>query len=396
MTVRTEERTSGAGAATRPVDDAERLAALAIQAIQGIGATYAKRLVDEAGSFRAVFEAGGDLAERAGVPHAYAARISANRDKAFERAEKQLTSARAAGMMVRVLTEPGYPGQLREIPDPPPALYIYGEAIPSDDLAIGIVGTRKATQTGLAMAEELARELAASGITVVSGLALGVDAAAHKGALDTDGGRTIAVLGTGADVCYPPGNRNLYDRIIKSNCGAVVSEFSPGTKPEAFHFPIRNRIISGLSLGVVVVEAPERSGALITARVAIEQGREVFAIPHSARSGAGAGTNRLIREGAHLVERVEDILSVIDYQARLLAARHAKRARAPSTQIAATGPGASAIFELIRDGVHNMDDLVARSGQAVSAVLAELTRLELDGRIRRTAVSTFQTAGRTA
>lgn len=375
------------------MNSAEQLAAVALQNISGIGPTYAKRLVDEAGSFGAVFGGGEELAERAGIPPALGGRMVAGKKAAFEKAEKQLAQARQRGMTVVVPTEDRYPARLKEIPDPPMALYIYGEATPQDELAIGVVGTRKATAGGLAMAREIARELASSGITIVSGLALGIDASAHEGAKEADGGRTIAVLGTGADVCYPPGNRSIYERLARGEDGAIVSEFPPGTKPEPFHFPIRNRVISGLSLGVVVIEAPERSGALITAHVAMEQGREVFAVPHPARSAAGAGANKLIREGAHLVERVEDILSVIDYQARLLRSRQT----APKPEVVESGDRpTSRIYELVRDGVQGLDEIVEKSGQAVSAVLAELTRLELDGRIRRVASSTFRTVGRQA
>lgn len=375
----------------------ERLAALALQNIPGIGPTYAKRLIESTGSFVKVFEDGLRTVSRAEedvdtslrIPAAYLERIKTHKDQAFDLAERQLRQAEAAGLKVIILTQPEYPARLKEIPDPPAALYIYGEAEPADELSLGVVGTRKATETGLKFAKEISYELASAGINVVSGLALGVDAAAHKGAMEAEGGRTWAVLGTGADVCYPPRNRNIYDMIIKDRRGVIVSEFPPGAEPEAYHFPLRNRIISGLTLGVVVIEAPERSGALITARMAVEQGRDVFAVPHPARSVAGAGTNRLIREGAHLIEKVEDILSVIEHEARRIIGRSpSSRHAAPPS--AAVADSSSRIFELIQTGVSGLDELVVRSGQGVSAVLAELTRLEIDGRIRRAAASTYQ------
>jgi len=223
---------------------------------------------------------------------------------------------------------------------------------------------------------------------------LGIDAAAHSGAMDAEGGRTWAVLGTGADVCYPARNQKIYDRLLKDERGVIVSEYPPGTQPVPYHFPIRNRVISGLTLGVIVVEAPERSGALITARLAVEQGREVFAVPQPARSVFGAGANRLIQEGAHLVERVEDILSVIEPEVRRMVGRRLRR-QTPDEPVAVAGP-ASAIYELLKGGVTGLDDLVDQSRLAVPAVLSELTRLEIVGRIRRTSAGTFEAVKRTA
>ena len=372
----------------------ERLAALALQNIPGIGPTYAKRLVEQAGSLKAVFEAGADLSESSNIPAAYLDTIRSRRRAAFELAGQQLEAARKLGQTVVALTEDGYPARLKEIPDPPVALYIYGEALPTDALSLGVVGTRKATPGGVKFAREIGLELASAGITVVSGLALGIDAAAHSGAMDAEGGRTWAVLGTGADVCYPARNQKIYDRLLKDERGVIVSEYPPGTQPVPYHFPIRNRVISGLTLGVIVVEAPERSGALITARLAVEQGREVFAVPQPARSVFGAGANRLIQEGAHLVERVEDILSVIEPEVRRMVGRRLRR-QTPDEPVAVAGP-ASAIYELLKGGVTGLDDLVDQSRLAVPAVLSELTRLEIVGRIRRTSAGTFEAVKRTA
>lgn len=371
--------------------DEELLAAMALQHVPGIGPTYIKRLIEETGSFVKIFEGDFGPPDKPGddgirIPAAYLARIKPNRNRSYELAGKQLESARKLGLNAVYLTQPEYPRRLKEIPDPPAVLYIYGEAEPSDELSLGVVGTRKATESSLKFANEIGYELASAGITVVSGLALGVDAAAHKGAMDADGGRTWAVLGTGVDVCYPPRNRNIYERIIKEGRGVIVSDFPPGTTPEPHHFPLRNRIISGLTLGVVVVEAPEKSGALITARMAVEQGRDVFAVPHSARSVTGAGTNRLIREGAHLIESIDDILSVIEPEVRRLIGHRAADGRGRPT----VEPSKSAVYDLLQTGVTGLDDLVARSGAGVSAVLSELTRLEIDGRIRRVAAGTYE------
>jgi len=199
----------------------------------------------------------------------------------------------------------GYPANLAQIHNPPAALYVNGELLKQDEAAVALVGTRRATYYGMQVCQKLAYELALQGITIVSGMALGIDTAAHKGALKA-GGRTIAVLGSGHANIYPRQNINLYKEIAKS--GAVVSEFPNATRPDKWHFPRRNRIISGLSLGVVVVEAPKKSGALITADFALEQGREVFALPGKISSMTSEGTNHLIKEGAKLVEDVDDII----------------------------------------------------------------------------------------
>lgn len=207
------------------------------------------------------------------------------------------------------LTDEGYPTNLKYIYDPPPALYIKGNIIPQDNIAIAIVGSRQASYYGLKNAQELAFELAAKGITIISGLARGVDSAAHRGALKA-GGRTIAVLGSGLNMIYPVENKGLAEEISQN--GAVISEFSQDTPPHRQNFPRRNRIISGLSLGVLVVEAAKRSGALITVGFALEQGREVFALPGKIDSFTSQGTHDLIKQGAKLVESTEDIIEELE------------------------------------------------------------------------------------
>jgi len=215
------------------------------------------------------------------------------------------------GIAVIGVTEAAYPARLRAIPDPPCALFVKGALLSDDARAIAIVGSRRASPYGRHVAAELAAGLAGRGFTVVSGMALGADAAAHEGCLRA-GGRTLAVLGAGVDVIYPPEHTALYARIAAA--GAIISEFSPGTPPSRHSFPQRNRVISGLALGVVVVEAPENSGALITAEHAMEQGREVFAVPGSVNSAQSRGTHRLLRDGAKLVESVDDILEELQLQ----------------------------------------------------------------------------------
>ncbi len=215
--------------------------------------------------------------------------------------------ARLQQLDIRLLpiSDPDYPARLRAIPDPPYVLFVKGELPPAEQPAIAIVGARRASPYGRHVAAELAAGLAKRGIVVVSGMALGADAAAHEGCLRA-GGRTIAVLGCGVDVVYPPEHTQLYDRIVAQ--GAVISEAPPGSPPTRGCFPIRNRIISGLALGVVVVEASEKSGALITADHALEQGREVYAVPGSVNSPESRGAHKLLRDGAKLVESIEDIL----------------------------------------------------------------------------------------
>jgi DNA processing protein len=211
----------------------------------------------------------------------------------------------ACGASLVTLDDTAYPWHLGEIYDPPLALFVRGELRPEDEHAVAIVGTRRPTPYGIRMAEKLGRELAARGVTVVSGLASGIDAAAHRGAIEA-GGRTIAVLGNGVDVVYPRENRELTDHVIAHGC--ILSQFPMGMQPNKGHFPRRNRVISGMTLGTVVVQAPQDSGALITAHAAVEQGREVFAVPGEAGVHASEGPHALIREGAKLVESAQDIL----------------------------------------------------------------------------------------
>ncbi|MGI6643773.1 MAG: DNA-processing protein DprA [Bacillota bacterium] len=209
----------------------------------------------------------------------------------------------------------GYPENLIGLPDSPSCLYVQGEVLPSDRLAVAIVGTRSPTPIGRVIAFELARDLALVGVTIVSGLAAGIDGEAHRGALST-GGRTIACLGAGPDVIYPKQHQDLYQLVPRS--GALVSEYPPGTPPAPWRFPARNRIISGMSLGVVVVEAGEKSGALLTADWALKQGRPVMAVPGSPKFGASVGSNRLIQDGAYLVMSADDVLSFLGQEGECL------------------------------------------------------------------------------
>ena len=221
---------------------------------------------------------------------------------------EDLTLVEKNGIGMVTFSDGNYPDLLRHIHDPPPVLYVYGK-LRSDSLNIAIVGSRHATSYGLTVTEQLSSALSQRGFTIVSGMARGIDSAAHAGTLAA-GGRTIAVLGCGLGTIYPAENKTLFHRIAER--GAVVSEFSYVTPPDAHHFPIRNRIISGLSLGTVIVEATHQSGSLITARLAAEQGREVFAVPGSVNSFKSMGTHRLIKQGAKLVEHADDIIEELN------------------------------------------------------------------------------------
>ena len=281
-----------------------------------------------------------------------------------------LQAPRAPGVEPAVaLVDDDYPSWLKEIIDPPLALFYRGDLSLVRQPMVAVVGSRRASPYGLNAARELARQLVTAGVAVVSGLARGIDAAAHEAALSASG-RTIAVLGTGIDVVYPRSHRRLA-RAIEEN-GLVLSEFAPGTPPLAQNFPIRNRVISGLSLGVVIVEATSRSGSLITARTAAEQGREVFAVPGSIFAAGTEGTHRLIQYGAKLVHDVDDILEELPGG---LAARKEKPAM-PDSPL-------REVFEVFtrEEGTH-IDAAATKLGRSVSAVSEAVLQLELGGWLR--------------
>ena len=298
--------------------------------------------------------------------------------------DDELRRVRAAAIDIVRFTSPGYPARLRMIADPPPFLYVKGVLAAEDERAVGIVGSRSASDYGRRVARDLSRGLASLGFTVVSGMARGIDGAAHESALRA-GGRTIAVLGSGVERPYPPEHEGLYRRICEN--GAVVSELPVGTRPMAFNFPARNRLISGLSLGVVVVEATEKSGSLITAGMALEQGREVFAVPGEAGASRSRGAHRLIRQGAKLVETVDDIIEEIAPQ---LARRAGGAAEAPARVLPPNaGENTRKIFALLQDNPLQVDQVIERSGLAAAQVLEILLDLELLGFVRQSPGSLF-------
>ncbi len=277
---------------------------LALRRVHGVGPRTCKLLIEKFGAPEKIFQLSSDQIAAAGVPRNTARSIAEFRD--FEPLEKELCELPNIGARLVKWTDADYPPNLRQIADPPPFLFVRGPAQLTDANCIAIVGARAASDIGRRMAQRLGLELAAKGFTVVSGLARGIDGEAHQGALDAHG-NTLAVMGCGVDVIYPAEHRKLAEAIIAGG-GALVSELPIGTQPLAENFPTRNRILSGLCLGVVIVEAAEKSGSLITARMALEQDRQVFAVPGSPLSGKTRGSNRLLKEGAKLVECVEDVI----------------------------------------------------------------------------------------
>lgn len=298
-------------------------------------------------------------------------------------ARRVLERARRAGLEPLGFGDPGYPPLLASIYDPPPVLWVRGARDAPTALAVALVGARRASHAALAVAAELGFGLARAGVTVVSGLARGVDSAAHRGALD-GGGSTVAVLGCGADRVYPPEHTELACAIAAA--GAVVSEFPPGTPPRREHFPRRNRVISGLALATVVVEAGEGSGSLVTARCALEQGREVMAVPGSPVGGRNRGAHALIRDGAKLVEGVDDILEEL----RLPGCHRGALSRVAVPE----GVADPVVEALARDEARDLDTLAAQTGLDASALLARLLELELRGAVARVGGGRFLLTGR--
>lgn len=283
--------------------------------------------------------------------------------------DAEMAKVERAGAWLLTLADDNYPPLLKSLPDAPAVLYVKGTLLPSDEQSLAVVGTRKASVYGREVAHDLSRQLARNGITVVSGLAHGIDTAAHRGALD--GGRTIAVLGCGLDQIYPRDNQPLAQDICQN--GALVSEFAIGVPPEGRNFPRRNRVISGLSLGVLVIEAAEGSGALITAGIAAEQGREVFAVPGNIYNPGSRGSNRLIQDGAKLVMGVEDILS------ELKIAHNNVQVKTTAERVA---PGSNLEVKLVQnlsaDPIH-VDELARLCEMPIATITSTLTILELKG-----------------
>jgi len=302
------------------------------------------------------------------------------------RAAAALRRADGAGLTPIAWSDPRYPAALAAIIDPPPVLWTRGVVDALSTRAVAIVGSRAASTYALSVAERLAADLAACGVTIVSGLARGVDSAAHRGALSA-GGVTVAVLGSGLDVIYPPEHAPLSRDIEKD--GAVVSESVPGTPPQPWLFPLRNRIISGLSRAVVVIEAGEKSGSLITARAALEQGRDVLAVPGNVLSGRNRGAHALLRDGAKIVESADDILEELGCGP---AGTAPAASRAPAGSKASRDP----ILSCLTPGEpSDLDEIAERSGLAPARLLPRLMELELQGSVARVGAGRFVLVDRT-
>jgi DNA processing protein len=359
-----------------------------------VGNVAFKALLSAFGSPRQVFDAPFAMIKAVpGIGGKTAHKIKAFSD--WENVEKEIENAERHGVRIVTLQDPLYPPRLACIYDNPAYLYVKG-TLRDDDINIAFVGSRIATAHGLFTTERLCRELALRGATIVSGMARGIDSAAHRGAL-AGRGRTIAVLGCGLDIVYPAENEKLSNDIAAN--GAVISEFSFGVPPNAPNFPARNRIISGLSLGVVVVEAGERSGSLITARIALEQGREVFAVPGSIDISGSRGTNKLIKQGAKLTENIDDILEEILPQTGRMPASfktHAGDAtgvestqrssmfikREPVPEESFT-ENEKAVWQFISHKPIHIDQLITSTGLTAADALGSLLNLELKGFIEQ-------------
>ena len=342
--------------------DPDLAAWIELSLVPGLGGRSLRSLLSVFGLPRHVFEASAAALARA-VPDALArAILERDRGAAVERA---LAWASAPRHAVLTLADAAYPRQLLEIGDPPALLYVRGDPVYLSSTSLAIVGSRNATPQGVANARAFARSLSSAGIVVVSGLALGIDSAAHRGGLEGEAG-TIAVLGTGADVVYPRSNQALAEEIVAR--GALVSEFALGTPPLQANFPRRNRLISGLSRGCLVVEAAYPSGSMITARLAAEQGRDVFAIPGSIHSPLSKGCHALIKQGAKLVESAQDVLDELG----VAGATH---------ESGVSQPGGAELLTHMGFDPCDIDTLVARSGLTAEAVSAMLLQLELEGKV---------------
>ncbi len=348
---------------------------IALSRVKGLGCVGFKKLAVQFADPTVVFSASrARLAEVPGLDREAIEGLAGFSE--WEQAKAETLRAREAGARILPFTDSSYPPRLRAIADPPPFLYVMGEIRPTDEKAVAVIGSRSASDYGLRVTRDISYGLAALGFTVVSGMARGIDGTAHVSALDC-GGRTIAVMGCGVDRIYPPEHEGLYQRIKQQ--GAIVSELAMGTRPAAFNFPARNRLISGLSLGVVVVEATEKSGSLITATLAVEQNREVFAVPGEVGSSRSRGTHRLIRQGAKLVESAADIVEEIAPQ--LTQSRETAPPR--RTLPPQCSEDSRRIFDLLQERTLQIDEVIEQSGLASPVVSRVLLELELQGLLRQ-------------
>jgi DNA processing protein len=355
---------------------------VALALTPGLGPRLAGKLLAEFGTPTAVFNASLTALEAQRLPAAVAQAIHSRQP--MSDAAKELSQAQASGCRLLTWDEPEYPARLREIYDPPTLLYVRGNIALLSRHIISIVGTRRPTPYGNQMAEKLARDLADRGLVVASGLARGIDASAHKGALSSACGSTVGVLGCGIDVIYPKENKKIFAEIEQR--GVLISEFSMGTFPAPQNFPIRNRIIAGVGLGVVVVEAAQYSGSLITARLGMEFGREVYAVPGNATQTMSFGPNQLIKQGAKLVTGWEDVVEELPtpVRAELVPVETASIEERTTLIEGSLPPTERQLYDLLSvDKSRHVDEIVEVSGLNSSGVLAALFNLEMKGVVRQ-------------
>ncbi len=360
---------------------------LALTYVEGLGVRGAHRLIEHFRSPQAVYAASLTELESCGIPAPVAQAIFAQ--VGLKEAEKEVGAARKAECCLLAYDGEDYPPLLRQIADPPLVLYVRGDVKVLAQHSLAVVGTRKPSAYGSQVAHRLAADLAARQLVIVSGMARGIDSCAHRGALEAKGGRTVAVQGRGMDAIYPSENRKLAEKIVEN--GAIISEFPLGTGPTPENFPIRNRIISGLSLGVLVVEAAEYSGSLITARLALEQNREVFAVPGNITTAQSFGPNHLIKQGAKLVDQWVDVMEEFPAEIRrqlvpaVEASDNAAAASdAPSLFEQSLTADQKNVFEVLRiDEATFIDSIFGSVAMPPARVLQALLELEMSGLIRQ-------------
>lgn len=356
---------------------------IALTFVTGVGSRTAAMLIDRFGSPTSVFETSGHALESAGLKRETVEVIKSAETR--EKAAHEIEELARLGGKALTLTDERYPQLLRETYDPPIVIYCLGDLTAAlSQPAIAIVGSRRCSTYGRNVAEKLSRELAERGVTVVSGLARGIDSAAHRGALEGHG-LTVAVMGTGLDAVYPKENRKLAERIAEK--GALITEFPLATPPVSQNFPFRNRVISGLSLGVMVVEGAERSGSLITARLAYEQGRDVFAVPGNITSAKSFGPNYLIKDGAKLVQTWRDVIEELpaEMKATILSAERGEGRikQVVSDEVALSDSERKVLKMLNTDEAVHIDQLISKSGLSLGELMGALLQLEMTDRIRQ-------------
>ena len=355
---------------------------LALRLTSGLGARLATKLLRQFGSPEGIFRASLTELEACQLPVAVAQAIFSK--AAFRDAQKELALVRKAGCQLIHWEETEYPKRLLEIYDPPPLLYVRGNVQVLSRYAISIVGTRRPTPYGNQIAERLARDLADHGLIVASGLARGIDSSAHRGACAASRGGTVGVLGSGIDVIYPKENRKLFEEVEKR--GAIITEFPMGTYPAPENFPVRNRMVAGMALGVIVVQGAQYSGSLITSRLAMEFGREVYGVPGNVTEPVSFAPNQLIKQGAKLVSGWEDVVEELptEVRAELFPVEATTQEERASLFEANLTPVEKRLFDLIRieEPIH-VDELVESTGLSSSETLATLCEMEMRGIIRQ-------------